>query len=66
MDDGKGEDDPLQAEARARGKWRDDEATLRDSDAPGHTLPESERDSGSSGGSGGGSGGVPGTISPPD
>lgn len=66
MDDRKAKDDPLKAEARAREKWRDDDALLREGDAPGHSLPESERDSGAGGGSGGAGGAVSGTILPPD
>lgn len=56
---------PLSSEELARDEWRDDEPRLKESDAPGHTLPESERDPGSSNG-GSRTGAVSGTILPPD
>jgi len=56
---------PLKSEELARDEWRDDEPGLKERDAPGHTLPESERDaSGSEGGSR--TGAISGTILPPD
>ncbi len=38
-----GEEGPLSSEALKRDEWRGDAASLRPKDAPGHTLPESER-----------------------
>jgi hypothetical protein len=68
MDDHDNKEGPLKAEALARDTWRGDGGTFLDeSDAPGHTLPESERDRATQGGSGKkGSGAVSGTILPPD
>jgi hypothetical protein len=68
MDEDNQEEGPLKAEALARDKWRGDGGTFLDEkDAPGHTLPESERDRATRGGSGRkGSGAVAGTILPPD
>ncbi len=57
------EDSALKAEAAKREEWRGG-ASVNEGDAPGHTLPESERDQTQS--AEGGSGGVPGTIRPPD
>jgi hypothetical protein len=47
-----GKDDaqePLEAEQRNRDRWRGGETILDDDAAPGHTLPESERDRATSG-----------------
>jgi hypothetical protein len=65
MDDKDG--GPLKAEALARDKWRgNDDTFLRQEDAPGHTLPESERDRATDENAGRRSGAVSGTILPPD
>jgi hypothetical protein len=58
------DEEPLKAEALARGKWRSDGATLKEADAPGHTLPESESDE--AGGQETGSRSPLDTIRPPD
>ncbi|WP_324749861.1 hypothetical protein SH591_15470 [Sphingomonas sp. LY54] len=38
------EKQPLESEQIHRDKWRGGETLIPSSDAPGHTLPESERD----------------------
>lgn len=60
-DDGEG---PLKAEALARDEWREGETVLDEGDAPGHTLPESERDRARMKSPGGG--GSAGPMGPPD
>ena len=57
---------PLSSEAAARDDWRGGEASLSPRDAPGHSLPESERDSAADQDAGRSSGPIPGTIFPPD
>ena len=50
-----------------RDEWREGGTRLRPEDAPGHTLPESERDpAGSDDVDRGGGGSAPGTMPPPD
>jgi hypothetical protein len=44
MGDRHEEKGPLQSEQLERDKWREGETLLDEDDAPGHTLPESERD----------------------
>lgn len=56
---------PLTSEELARDEWRDEEPGLNERDAPGHTLPESERP-GTSTDASERSGAVSGTILPPD
>lgn len=66
IDNGEG---PLKAEALARDEWRGGETFLDESDAPGHTLPESERDRArlkGGGGDQGSGGGTAGIVPPPD
>ncbi len=60
------EERPLGAETLKRDEWRGDATTLEQKDAPGHTLPEIERDEATDGGAQQGSGAVAGTILPPD
>ena len=63
-EDGEG---PLSSEALKRDEWRGGETQLRQKDAPGHTLPESERDGAAQeGGDGERPGLVSSTILPPD
>ncbi len=58
---------PLSSEALKRDEWRDDDALLESKDAPGHTLPESERGAGAGDGEGARRPrGIAGTILPPD
>lgn len=67
MDDKRDEDEgPLSSEALERDEWRGEETRLNEGDAPGHTLPESERDRATEGGGGKSSRSVAGTILPPD
>ena len=65
MDKSKSQKDPLEAEAKKREEWRGGETSLGRYDAPGHTLPESERDGAADAGSDA-RGAVSGTILPPD
>ncbi len=65
-DDKQQDEGPLSAEALKRDEWRGEETILREEDASGHTLPESERDRATQGGGQTGSGAVAGTILPPD
>ena len=58
-------DGPLSSEALARDEWRGAAPSLEERDAPGHTLPESERDS-TFGEEEGRTGAVTGTVLPPD
>lgn len=64
MPDQTDEKQPLASEALARDEWRKGETLLDQDDAPGHTLPESERDRATDQGGGGSGGSVP--IMPPD
>ena len=57
---------PLEAEALKRDDWRGGATKLSQGDAPGHTLPESERDRAVEDGAQEGSGAISGTILPPD
>ncbi len=66
MDENKPDEGPLSSEALKRDEWREGGTSLSDKDAPGHTLPESERDAASTGSGHKGSGAVAGTILPPD
>ena len=62
----KEEKGPLSSEALARDEWRGDATELKNGDAPGHTLPESEgKDAGDESG-GGGPRPFSGTMLPPD
>ncbi len=61
-----GSEGPLSSEALKRDEWREGATELSEEDAPGHTLPESERGAASSGSGRKGSGAVAGTILPPD
>jgi hypothetical protein len=63
-EEGKG---PLSSEELERDEWRGGETRLSQKDAPGHTLPESERDgAGQEGSDGERPGLVSTTILPPD
>ena len=63
-DDGKG---PLKSEALARDEWRgEDKRTLSKSDAPGHSLPESEAAVKADGDGAEGPNPIAGTMLPPD
>lgn len=64
LEDKKGGEGALSSEALARDKWRGG-VTVEQSDAPGHTLPESERSSGDDEAAQR-SGAVGATILPPD
>jgi hypothetical protein len=63
--DGK-QEAPLSSEARKRGEWRGEGASLRQEVVPGHTLPESERAAASDESGGKTKGGLTGAIMPPD
>ena len=66
MDKVRDEDEgPISSEQMKREGWRENEAMLHDDDAPGHTLPESERDRTDLGETKGASR-PPQTILPPD
>ena len=62
------EERPLKSEALARDQWRGDEdRTLSKSEAPGHTLPESEAGPGADDEDGrDGPNPIAGTMLPPD
>ncbi len=67
MDDRKRtEEGPLSSEELAQDEWRDGGTYLEESDAPGHTLPESERDRARMKPGSGDDTSAPGTIFPPD
>ena len=57
---------PLSSEALKRDEWRGGGTRLRKEDAPGHTLPESERDVATEADGRQSSSGISGTILPPD
>lgn len=67
MDDRRDEerDGPLSSEALKRDEWRGGAASLAQEDAPGHTLPESERDAADTG-EGNRPNPLGGTMLPPD
>ena len=46
MDDRSENEGPIKSEQLERDKWREGETFIDQDDAPGHTLPESERDRG--------------------
>ena len=58
--------EPLSSEALKRDEWRDGGASLSREDAPGHTLPESERDASEPESDAPSRSGLAGTIIPPD
>lgn len=60
------EEGPLSAEALARDAWRGDAAELKPGDAPGHSLPESERTGIEEEGEQSGPRPFSGTMLPPD
>lgn len=57
---------PLESEQVNRDKWRGGETLIPSSDAPGHTLPESESDRATDQNEGGSGQAAPGVIPPPD
>ena len=57
---------PLSSEALMREDWRGGERLLKEEDAPGHTLPESESDSAAQASDGKDTSAFPSTILPPD
>jgi hypothetical protein len=57
---------PLESEQINRDKWRGGETLIPPSAAPGHTLPESERDRATDDAGGHGAQAAPSVIPPPD
>jgi hypothetical protein len=57
---------PLESEQVNRDKWRGGETLIPSSEAPGHTLPESERDRATDEAAGHGAQAAPDIIPPPD